>query len=96
MASVTKGRKEGGGRKVGEGKGEEHGARRRERGLARSVGIEGENNGISLPGWKKERTGRQTADDGSTRKGDDSPLLSRLRSLPFKKWFSSTKSEFVR
>ena len=77
---VTKGRKEG---KVGEGKGEEHGARRE--GLcsvARSVGIEGENNGISLPGWKKERTGRRRTTAGPTRKGDDSPLLSRLRSSP--------------
>ena len=94
---VTKGRKEG---KVGEGKGEEHGARREGlcslgRSLGRS-GLKEKITGLVYPAGR--RNARADGGRRPGRRGRETTLPSCPVSapLPFKKWFGSTKSEFVR
>ena len=89
---VTKGRKEG---KVGEGKGEEHGARREGLCSLGRSGLKEKITGLVYPAGR--RNGRADGGRRPGRRGRETSLPScPVSALPFKKWFGSTKSEFVR
>ena len=89
---VTKGRKEG---KVGEGKGEEHGARREGLCSLGRSGLKEKITGLVYPAGR--RNARADGGRRPGRRGRETSLPScPVSALPFKKWFGSTKSEFVR